>query len=119
MPAQYLKIYKFYEGEPGGRMVVSMPTFRSIGPQKAFRDRHFDSDKIHFDNKNTPDVGNFGVWIHRGFAGGVYVNNWSEGCQVLSKESDYNQLCSLSRSHIEKYGNSFDYTLIQSIDIDE
>jgi hypothetical protein len=48
------------------------------------------------------------------------VNNWSEGCQVLQKEVDLNQLANLARKHIKKgNGNRFHYSLITGVDIEE
>jgi hypothetical protein len=120
VPAQYQNIYKFFEAEEPKNLtkMKARPTFRSINSQLAYRDKSFESDIISFSNRENPEKGNHGMFIHRGFPGGSLVNNWSEGCQVFSRESDYDQLCELARNHIKMHGNSFDYTLMTSKDID-
>lgn len=119
VPAQYKNIYKFFESELPEEQtkMKARPIFRSVGTQLAYRDKNWESDKITFSNKENPDKGNHGMFIHRGFPGGSNVNNWSEGCQVFSKDSDYKQLCKLARVHLEKHGNSFNYTLMLSADV--
>lgn len=122
VPAQYLNIYTFYEPtSTSSYSIKSKPFFHTDGrPQKAFRDKDFNSDKITFSNKNDIDVGNHCMLIHRGFPSGSGVNNWSEGCQVLQKETDLNQLANLARKHIQKgNGNRFHYTLITGLDVEE
>ena len=116
VPAQYVNIYKFEEASSSKGM-KSKPYFRSVGKQLAYRDIKWDSDIITYSNKENLDSGNHGMFIHRGWPGGVNVNNWSEGCQVFSKESDYDQFCNLSRFHIQKNSNSFNYSLLMSNDI--
>jgi len=119
VPAQYKNIYKFYESEvpENQTKMKARPTFRSVGNQLAYRDKDWSSDKISFSNKNNPESGNHGMFIHRGYPGGFNVNNWSEGCQVFSRDSDFKDLCKLARIHIKKHGNIFNYTLIMSNDL--
>jgi hypothetical protein len=119
VPAQYENIYKFEESSENTSSVSmrSRPIFKSVGEQLVYLDRNWDSDKITFSNKNELDRMNHNIFIHRGFPGGIEVNNWSEGSQVFSNERDYKQLCNLARIHIQKNGNSFNYTLLLSIDI--
>jgi hypothetical protein len=80
---------------------------------------HFDSDIITFSNRSTAtnSLVSAGMFIHRGFPSGVNVNNWSEGCQVFSKDSDYKQLIALARYHIKKHGNKFNYTLLEGREV--
>lgn len=119
VPAQYLNIYKFFEAEePEEKFTMkARPTFRSIGTQLAYRDNTWDSDNITYTNKDNPESGNHAMYIHRGYPGGSDVNNWSEGCQVFSRDSDFKQLCNLARNHIKKHGNTFNYTLMMSSDV--
>lgn len=118
VPAQYKGIYKMYEASASRGMKAS-PYFRSRGDQLAYRDKAWDTDTITYGNKNSLDVGNHAMFIHRGFPGGTNVNNWSEGCQIFSKDADYKQFCNLARNHIEKHNNKFNYTLLMSSDVDE
>ena len=122
VPAQYQNLFTFYEPTSKGKYSIKgKPYFHTDGrSQKAFRDKAFNSDKITFSNKDNIDVGNHCMLIHRGFPSGSGVNNWSEGCQVFSKEVDLEQLASLSRKHIKKgNGNRFHYSLITGVDIEE
>jgi len=120
VPSQYVNVYKFFESElPEDQLkMLARPTFRSVGNQLAYRDKDWDSDKIVFSNKNAPEKGNHGMFIHRGFPGGSNVNNWSEGCMVFSRDQDFSQLCKLARIHLKKHSNSFNYTLMTSEDIE-
>ena len=120
VPAQYVGIYKFYEAEDDESKFTmkARPTFRSVGNQLAYRDKAWDSDNITFSNKSTPEKANHGMFIHRGFPGGADVNNWSEGCQVFSRESDFKQFCNLARVHMKTNGNIFNYTLMLGTDIE-
>lgn len=122
VPAQYKNLFTFYEPTSKGTYSIkSKPYFHTDGrPQKAYRDKAFNSDKITFSNKDNIDVGNHCMLIHRAFPSGSGVNNWSEGCQVLQKEGDLNQLANLARRHIKKgNGNRFHYSLITGVDIEE
>ena len=121
VPAQYQSIYQFKEAQEPETLVKmkSRPFFASVGNQQAYRDKHFDDDVIHFDNKDKIDVKNHGMFIHRGFPGGSSVNNWSEGCVVFSRENDFKALCELARAHIKKIGkNSFHFTLLLSNEVE-
>ena len=121
VPAQYKNIYQFKEAElPENQYKMkARPYFVTTGNQQAYRDTHFDDDIIHFDNKNSIDVGFHAMYIHRGFPGGSNVDNWSEGCQVFSRENDFKALCNLARNHIKVIGkNSFHYTLLMSSDVE-
>ena len=107
MNAQYIDIYEISEhsGKPamktGGRK------------QKAYRDKS-PGDTIKYTSQNE---GNFAMYIHRGYAGGVSVNNWSEGCQVFSKESELQDFFKWCNMHKDKYGNRFNYTLMLERDL--
>jgi len=121
VPAQYKNIYQFREAElpETEYKMKARPYFASVGNQQAYRDKHFDDDIIHFDNKENVEVGNHGMFIHRGFPGGKKVKNWSEGCQVFSDENNYKALCDLARNHIKVIGkNSFHYTLLLGTELE-
>jgi len=115
---QYLNIYKLSEGNPASdSSFKKIPHFISVGNQTAYRDKNWESDIITYSNLGKLDVANHGMFIHKGFGGGVNVNNWSEGCQVFSNQKDFEQLISLSRYHVKKHGNSFNYTLLLDTDL--
>lgn len=115
-PSQYLNIYSFHEKSEEGLSINSLPTFQNDKRnQKAYLDKHFEDDVIHFDSES---IGDYSMYIHRGFPSGVYVDSWSEGSQVFGKEEDYSQLCELSRKHLKTNSNKFNYTLILSSDIE-
>jgi len=64
--------------------------------------------------------GIFGINIHKAgkfVNGSTQIDKWSAGCQVLSKESDFNEFMEICRKARDIWGNSFTYTLIESNDI--
>jgi len=119
VPAQYLNIYSLQEASSTGYSMKASPYFSTNAGQYTYRDRNFDSDIITFSNRSTAtnSLVSAGMFIHRGFPSGVNVNNWSEGCQVFSKDSDYKQLIALARYHIKKHGNKFNYTLLEGREV--
>lgn len=122
VPSQYLNVYKIVEpnsDDVGKNKMRGSPIMQSIGTQLAYRDKHFDDNIIHFDNMDNLEKGNHGMFIHRGFDGGKFVNNWSEGCQVFSKPSDIDAFFAVCRKHSSKYNNRFNYTLLTSKDVEE
>ena len=75
----------------------------------ANRDMVYNEDKIQ--------EGVFGINIHKAGADSTYVENWSEGCQVFKKASDFEAFMAIVRKARDIHGNSFTYTLIESKDI--
>jgi len=87
-------------------------------PVKVYRDNNKDS-KYDMLEENTHE-GIFGINIHKAGSrinGSTQIDKWSAGCQVISKETDFNQLMELAYKSKSLYGNSFTYTLIESKDI--
>ena len=87
-------------------------------PLKVYRDDNRDD---HYDlNENTVQEGIFGINIHKAGGrvdGSTQIDKWSAGCQVFSKESDFNEFMDVCRKASGIWGNSFTYTLIESKDI--
>ena len=87
-------------------------------PVKVYRDNNKDG-KYDMIEENIKE-GIFGINIHKAGSrvnGSTQIDKWSAGCQVFSKESDFNQLMDLAYKAKDLYGNSFTYTLIESKDI--
>jgi len=87
-------------------------------PVKVYRDNNKDS-KYDMLEENIHE-GIFGINIHKAGSrinGSTQIDKWSAGCQVFSKESDFNQLMGLAYKAKDLYGNSFTYTLIESKDL--
>jgi hypothetical protein len=106
--AQYINIYsigKFPKGSPA--MVTNQKT------QKCYRD-NTDGDTIKYIKEES---GNLCMYIHKGYAGGTVVNNWSEGCQVFKSESSLKQFFEICEEHKKQYGNLFTYTLMLEKDL--
>ncbi len=61
-----------------------------------------------------PDSGMFGINIHRARRTGITytVDNYSAGCQVFQKASEFNFFMKLCEMHKKLHGNKFTYTLI-------
>lgn len=75
----------------------------------ANRDMVYNEDKIQ--------EGVFGINIHKAGVDSTYVENWSEGCQVFKKASDFEAFMAIVRKARDIHGNSFTYTLLESKDI--
>jgi hypothetical protein len=80
---------------------------------KVYRDANKD---LNFD-ENKIQEGVFGINIHKAGSDSTYVENWSEGCQVFKKSSDFDAFMAIVRKARDIHGNSFTYTLIESSDI--
>lgn len=105
--AQYIDIYEI--GEHGGD-----PALVTNGrKQKAYRD-NTPVDTIKYSSENE---GNFAMYIHRGYSGGRTVDNWSEGCQVFSSQSELKDFFKWLNMHKDKHGNRFNYTLMLERDL--
>lgn len=105
-PAQYINVYQI--GTHGGAAAMT-----TLGPQKAYRDKT-PGNIIKYTSETE---GYFGMFIHRGYLGGVSVDNWSEGCQVFSKSSDLEDFFKWCNKHKERYGNKFNHTLMEERDV--
>jgi len=75
----------------------------------ANRDMKYDESKV--------EEGVFGINIHHAGTDSSYVNDWSMGCQVFKKTKDFEEFMSICRKSRDIHGNSFTYTLIESLDI--
>ena len=84
-------------------------------PVKVYRDPNRD---MTYDETKIAE-GIFGINIHRSSATGTstYVENWSEGCQVFSTVTDFDKFMALCEKASAIHGNSFTYTLIESVDL--
>jgi hypothetical protein len=84
-------------------------------PVKVYRDPNRD---MTYDETKIAE-GIFGINIHRSSATGTttYVEKWSEGCQVFSTVTDFDKFMSLCEKASAIHGNSFTYTLIESVDL--
>tara|TARA_R110000772_G_C13229357_1_gene432584 strand:- start:68 stop:670 length:603 start_codon:yes stop_codon:yes gene_type:complete len=91
---------------------------RQKSPVKVYRDNNKDG-KYDMLKENIKE-GIFGINIHKAGSrvnGSTQIDKWSAGCQVISKESDFNKLMKLAHKSSNLYGNSFSYTLIESKDL--
>lgn len=102
-PAFYPDMYQI--GEFHG------PALISVTNQNFYRDKS--SGPII---KYTSEGGgyNAGMFMHRGYAGGSVVSNWSEGCQTWPNAAIEADLFKWLRIHKEKHGNRFNYTLMEA-----
>ena len=91
---------------------------RQQKPVKVYRDNNKDG-KYDMIEENVHE-GIFGINIHKAgkfVNGSTQIDKWSAGCQVFSKESDFNEFMDVCRKASDVWGNSFTYTLIESKDI--
>ena len=95
-----------------------MRSLRQKSPVKVYRDNNKDGDYDLIEE--NIDEGIFGINIHKAGSrveGSTQIDKWSAGCQVFSKESDFNEFMDICRKASGIWGNSFTYTLIESKDI--
>jgi len=86
-------------------------------PVTVYRDND-QNNTYDYDNATT---GIYGINIHRATAktGGksTRVDKWSAGCQVIARNSDFNEFMDICRKARGIHGNSFSYTLLVSNDL--
>tara|TARA_B110000967_G_C18784357_1_gene509951 strand:- start:591 stop:1202 length:612 start_codon:yes stop_codon:yes gene_type:complete len=88
------------------------------GSVKVYRDKDM-NDEYDLLEENVHE-GVYGINIHKAGSranGSTQIDKWSAGCQVFSKESDFDEFMSVMYKAKAKWGNSFTYTLINSNDI--
>jgi hypothetical protein len=83
------------------------------GPLTVYRD--FTNNGLYDEDKT--ETGVFGINIHHAGADSSIVGDWSHGCQVFKKITDFNKFLSICKKASQLQGNSFTYTLIESKDI--
>ena len=111
-PAQYRGSHKI------GLHQGKYEALRQKSPVKVYRDNNKDG-KYDMIEENVHE-GIFGINIHKAgkfVNGSTQIDKWSAGCQVFSKESDFNEFMAIMHKASDKYGNSFSYTLLESKDI--
>ena len=87
-------------------------------PVKVYRDKNKDG-KYDMLEENIQE-GIFGINIHKAGSranGSTQIDKWSAGCQVFSKESNFDVFMELAKNAKALYGNAVTYTLIESKDI--
>jgi len=104
--AQYKSGYKIDQ-------FLDHPALISMSDQKFYQDSN-PGDSIGYTSEG---VGSAGLHIHKGFTGGVQVSNWSEGSQIFSSQSEIDEFIKVCQVHEERYGNSFNYTLMLERDL--
>ena len=94
--------------------------YEALGQKKpvtVYRDNNL-NETYDYDNATT---GIYGINIHRATAktGGksTRVDKWSAGCQVIARNSDFNEFMDICRKARGIHGNSFSYTLLVSNDL--
>ena len=76
-----------------------------------------DGNKDLIFDEIVKDCGMFGINIHKAGQDSMWVENWSEGCQVFKRVKDFDEFMKICRKASKIWGNKFTYTLIESNDI--
>jgi hypothetical protein len=108
VPGQYRGVYKIDKHQ--GKYDALC---QRNGNVTVWRDANKD---LIFEEKVT-DTGMFGINIHKAGQDSVWVENWSEGCQVFKRVKDFDAFMSICKKASKIHGNKFSYTLIESTDI--
>lgn len=110
VPGQYRRTYGFGYHQGKYRALVQ------VGAVKVYRDDNKDRNLDM--NPDTIAEGFFGINIHKAGVDSKIIENWSAGCQVFKKASDFDtfmSLCYLQSNY--RLGNKFTYTLIDEKDL--
>lgn len=86
---------------------------KQFGKVKVYRDANRD---MNYDETKIQE-GVFGINIHKAGANSTFVENWSEGCQVFKRATDFEEFMTIARKSASAGNKSFTYTLIDSKDI--
>ena len=76
-----------------------------------------DANKDMTFDESIKETGVFGINIHHAGPDSTLVENWSEGCQVFKRISDFDEFMLIITAASKVHGNSFTYTLLDSKDI--
>lgn len=76
-----------------------------------------DANRDMIYEEKVTDTGMFGINIHKAGQDSMWVENWSEGCQVFKRVKDFDQFMAICKKAAKIHGNAFSYTLIESTDI--
>lgn len=96
-----------------GTVRWGIPELLQRKPVTIIRDYNRDNVLDFWSGRET--TGLYGINIHTGTrAGGesIRVDNWSAGCTVFAKWTEYQAFLNLCKEHKNSHGNSFSYTLI-------
>jgi len=107
VPGQYRGAYSL------GLHKGKYEALKQVKPVLVYRDP--DKDMIYDENKTQEGI--FGINIHMAGDDSTLVENWSEGCQVFKRKTNFISFRSICRKAAEIHGPSFTYTLIESTDI--
>lgn len=112
VPGQYRGAYK------KGLHKGAYKALCQVKPVKVYRDKN--KDDIYDMEPSTIDEGLFGINIHRANEKSTIssINKYSAGCQVINDPADFRTFMRLIDKGIEKFGNSFTYTLINEEDLE-
>jgi hypothetical protein len=105
VPGQYRGGWKIgdHNGKPGLVQIKTVKTFRDNN-----KDAVYDFDPA------TITEGLYGINLHRAGANSKSVDKWSAGCQVWSKDADFEQFLDLCEKQVKVNGwATFTYTLLE------
>jgi hypothetical protein len=74
--------------------------------------RDYDRNAVLDFYNGREETGLFGINIHKAGKDSTEVDQWSAGCQVFSKSTDFAEFIDLAQKQKSLYGNKFTYTLI-------
>lgn len=80
-------------------------------PINVYRDNN--KDLFYDYNPSTISSGMFGINIHPAGEDSTQIDNWSEGCIVFKKKTEWNKFLALCEKAAVIYGNSFTVTILK------
>lgn len=92
--------------------------YKAVVQRKGNVNVYRDNNKDDVFNYSGSDSGMFGINIHKsGNPSSTYVNNWSAGCQVFKKLSDFNKFMKILQDNGINETSTIGYTLILEDDL--
>lgn len=107
VPKQYRKSYAL------GYHLNKYKALVQVGYVEVYRDNNKD-DVYDFVGNYS---GMYGINIHKAGIDSSSIDNWSSGCQVFKRQTDFNDFIKILEKSAEIWGNKFTYTLLTSKDI--
>jgi hypothetical protein len=105
VPGQYRGAWQI--GDHHGK-----PALVQIKPVKTYRDNNKDG-KLDL-NEASITEGIYGINLHRAGANSTNVDKWSAGCQVWSRDADFEEFMALCNKQVKVNGyKTFTYTLVE------
>lgn len=106
VPGQYPNAYVL------GAFKGSYKALLQVGPVSVYRVNSKDG-KLTNEDSSRVQVGDFGIDIHKAGLFSKLIGNWSAGCQVFSRSTDFQEFIQICEEFFRRGQHRFTYTLFE------